>query len=96
MNGNIKKYIYTIGTIFVVFFLISIFLRIIPWLLVIGVIGYIIMKAVKFIKGKIKDKKLNNYKNNNDNEYVYEASIDDYTNGEIIDVDYEDVGDKNN
>ena len=74
MNGEIKKYIYIIGTICVVFFVESIFLHILPWLLLAGFIAYIITKIVKFIKGKSEEKDSNKFDNNKDNEYNYKYS----------------------
>lgn len=89
MNGNIKKYMYIGVTVFIVFFVLSIILKMLPWLLLAGIIGYIVMKIVGFIKKKSKNRKVNN-----NNYQSYEPSTDDYTNGEVIDVEFEDVGNK--
>lgn len=96
MNGQIKKYIYIIGTICIVFLVGAIFIHILPWLLVAGFIAYIVMKIVGFAKGKKQQKNLNNFdfNNRNDNEDSYKESIDDYTTGEVIDVEYEDIDNK--
>lgn len=96
MNGNITRYIYIIGTICIVFLLGSILIRILPWLLLFGLITYIIMKIVEFAKGKKQQKNSNNFNFNNrsDNEDSYKESNDDYTNGEVIDVEYEDIDTK--
>lgn len=97
MNGQIKRYIYIIGTICIVFLVGSIFIRILPWLILIGVIGYIIMKIIGFIKVKKEQKNSNDIKNNYRNQDINKESTDDYTdytNGEIIDVEYEDIDDK--
>ncbi|AWK49712.1 hypothetical protein DIC82_00770 [Clostridium beijerinckii] len=97
MNGQIKRYIYIIGTICMVFLVGSIFIRILPWLILIGVIGYIIMKIIGFIKVKKEQKNSNDIKNNYRNQDINKESTDDYTdytNGEIIDVEYEDIDDK--
>ncbi len=94
MNGNIKKYIYIIGTICIVFIVGRIFLRIFPWLLLAGIIAYIVIKIMGFIKGKKKQNNPNDINNKYDNVEEYEASTDDYTNGEIIDVEYEDIDNK--
>lgn len=93
MNGDIKRYIYIIGTICILFLAGAIFLQILPWLLVIGFITYIVIKIVGFVKGK---KQQNNFdfNNRNDNEDSYKESIDDYTTGEVIDVEYEDIDNK--
>ena len=94
MNEQIKKYIYIIGTIFIVFLVGSIFIRILPWLILIGIITYIIMKIIGFIKVKKEQKNSNDIKNNYRNQDINKESADDYTNGEIIDVEYEDIDDK--
>lgn len=96
MNGQIKKYIYSIGTICIIFLVGSIFIRILPWLLLIGLVSYGIMKIVGFVRGKKEQKDQNkfDFNNKNDNVDSYKTSTDDYTSGEVIDVDYEEV-DKN-
>ena len=94
MNEQIKKYIYIIGTIFIVFLVGSIFIRILPWLILIGAMAYIIIKVMGFIKVKKEQKNSNDIKNNYRNQDINKESADDYTNGEIIDVEYEDIDDK--
>ena len=96
MNGNIKNYIYIIGALCMVFLLGKIFLYIFPWILVIGLITYMIMKIIGFVKMKKQQKNQSNFHFNNrsNNVYTDKASTDDYTNGEIIDVDYEEVDKK--
>jgi uncharacterized membrane protein len=95
MNGDLKKYIYIIGTVCIVFFAVSIFFRILPWLLLIGLIVYVITKIVRFIKGNNEKKDSSKFTNGNDNTDAYNISSDEYTNGEVIDVEYEDVDNKN-
>ena len=96
MNGQIKKYIYIIGTICILFFVGALFIKILPGLLLVGLITYGIMKIVGFAKGKKQQKDSNNFKFNkrDDNVDSYKTSTDDYTNGEVIDVEYEDVDNK--
>jgi len=94
MNGDIKRYIYIIGTICIVFLVGSIFIRILPWLILIGAMAYIIIKVMGFIKVKKEQKNSNDIKNNYRNQDINKESTDDYTNGEIIDVEYEDIDDK--
>jgi ATP-dependent Zn protease len=94
MNGDIKRYIYIIGTICVVFFAVSILFRILPWLLLVGVISYIITKIVRFIKGKSEERDSSKFENSKDDQYNYNITCDDYTNGEVIDVEYEDIDNK--
>jgi amino acid transporter len=81
MNRELKKYIYIIATVCVVFFVISIIFKVLPWLLVGGFIAYIIIKIVKFVKGKSKEKDLSKFNTSKDNE-----DNDEYDNGEVIDV----------
>jgi predicted membrane protein len=91
MNRELKKYIYIIATICVVFFVISIVFKVLPWLLLGGFISYIIIKIMKFIKIKSGEKDLTEVNTSKDNENNYNTSSDDYINGEVIDVEYEDV-----
>ena len=93
MNGQIKKYIYIIGTICVLVLAGVIFIKILPWLILAGIIGYGIIKITNFIKGKkendtIRNSEVNNQYNNEDS---FENGSESYTNGDIIDVDYEEI-----
>jgi len=94
MNGDLKKYIYVIGTVCVVFFVVAIVLRVLPWLLLAGFVAYIITKIVRFVKGKSEEKDSSKFDTSKNNEYNYSISNDEYTNGEVIDVEYEDVDNK--
>ncbi|MBE6088592.1 MAG: hypothetical protein E7206_11225 [Clostridium beijerinckii] len=94
MNREFKRYMYIIGTICIIFLVGSLILHILPWLLIAGVIMYIVMKIVGFFKEKKRKKNLNNYYNNDRDKEVYSTPVDDYTTGEIIDVEYEDVDKK--
>lgn len=96
MNGDMKKYVYIMITVFVLFFAVKIFIKALPVLLAIGVTVYAVTKIVKFIKGKSEERNLNNSENSKADDYTYNASSDDYTNGEIIDVEYEDVDNRKN
>ncbi|MFW2487172.1 hypothetical protein ACN077_01225 [Clostridium chromiireducens] len=93
MSGDIKKYIYIIGGIGIVFIVGTIILNLLPWLLLIGLISYIGVKIAGFIKKK-KSKKASNNFNDSDDYQSYKIETDDYTTGEIIDVEYEDVDSK--
>lgn len=96
MNRQIKKYIYIIGTIFIVFLVGKVFLNILPYLVLFGLVTYVVMKIAGFIKVKREKKDSNKFdlKNRDDNVDNYKDSMDDYISGEVIDVDYEEV-DKN-
>ena len=93
MNGNLKKYIYIIGTVCLAFFAIRMFVKILPGILLIGIVVYIITKIVRFIKGKSPQKDPSKFDDSKDNEYSYNVPGDEYTNGEVIDVEYEDIDD---
>ena len=95
MNGDIKRYIYIIGTVCIVFLVGAVVLHILPWLLLAGFITYVVMKIVGAVRKKKEKKDKNNFDINSsyDNKDIYQMSTDDY-NGEIIDVEYEDVGSK--
>lgn len=93
-----NKYVYIIGTICVLFVIGALFIKLLPFLVIAGVVIYVITA----LKGKIAAKKeddmekgYGSYNSENNNvEDIYNSS-DDYTNGEIIDVDdYEDVDKK--
>ena len=94
-DGCINKYIYIIGTVFVLFVVGTLFINLLPFLIVAGLVIY----AITAFKGRRISKKDNemrkeyrssNDRNNNVSD-VYNSS-DNYTDGEIIDVyDYEDV-----
>lgn len=96
MSDNLKRFVYTLGTIFIVVLIANLFITILPWLLLIGIIGYIIIKVKGIIK--IKKAEKNNHETQVDdghvNQNIYTGSTD--YNGEIIDVDYEEVDKKNN
>lgn len=96
MNGDIKRYIYVIGTICIVFLVGTLVLHILPWLLLAGFIAYVVMKIVGAIRKKKEKKDKDSFDINNsyDNKDIYQMSTDDDYNGEIIDVEYEDVGSK--
>lgn len=94
MNRELKRYIYIIGTVCVIFFVISIIFKVLPWLLVGGFIAYIIMKIVGFIKGKSLEKGISKSDNSKGYEDDYSITSDEYINGDIIDVEYEDVDNK--
>lgn len=92
MNGNIKKYIYIIGGVFVLFVILRLLGYILPWLIAAGAVAYVVTKIVKFISRRREEKQLNKHEEYKEDTYNYSAASDDYTNGEIIDVEYEEVG----
>lgn len=93
MSGQIKKYIYIIGTICILVLTGVIFIKILPWLILAGAIGYGIMKITSFIKSKKDNDTISNSEFNDqyNNKETFENGSESYTNGDIIDVDYEEV-----
>lgn len=93
MNGQIKKYIYIIGTICVLVLAGVVFIKILPWIILAGIIGYGITKITRFIKSKKDNDTISNaeVKNQYNNDDTFENGSESYTNGDIIDVDYEEV-----
>ena len=100
MNESIKRYLYIIMIIGIVVVVGSIFIKLLPFLIIAGIISYIVIT----VKGKIKQRNSDNINRNHQDsrnfddsrsfDDVYNSSSDDYTTGEIIDVDYEDVDKK--
>ena len=95
MSDNFKRFVYTLGTIFIVVLIANLFITILPWLLLIGIIGYVIIKVKGIIESKKAEKNSHEAKVNDShvNQNIYTGSPD--YNGEIIDVDYEEVDKKN-
>lgn len=93
MRGNFKGILYFIGGTCIVMLLISLFLSVLPYILLIGVIAYFLIKLISFVKKK--KEKLNedtNYNKNvyeNKEDFTYDSN-DDFV-GDIIDVDYEEI-----
>lgn len=94
MNEDIKRYIYIIAGLCIGLFALSVFFKILPWLLLIGGIMYVITKIMKFVKEKKEEKLSSKLNDNKINEYDHNASSNDYTTGEVIDVEYEDVNEE--
>lgn len=90
MNINIRKYIYIISAVCIVILIGVILKYILPVILIVGIIAYAAIKIRRFINIKKKEKEINNYKSD-ENQYNYQTPTEDYTNGEIIDVEYEEV-----
>lgn len=93
MKMDIKKYVYVFIAICVIFFIGKILRYLLPIIVVFGLVTYAAIKIRGFIKRRKNQKEINNY-NKHENEYNYEKQTDEYTTGEIIDVDYEEVDSK--
>lgn len=92
-----NKYIYIIGTVCILFVVATLFIKLLPFLLVAGILIYIITKLKERININSKENNINRnqYNSTNNNEYNIYNTSDDYTNGKIIDVeDYEEVDNK--
>lgn len=91
-----NRYIYIIGTVCVLFVVATLFIKLLPFLIVAGIIIYAVVKLKGKIEGEKRDEDVNRniYNSTNSNAQDVYTSSDDYTNGEIIDVDYEDVDNK--
>ncbi|WP_315079351.1 hypothetical protein [uncultured Clostridium sp.] len=93
MRGNFRNTLYFIGGTCIVILIISLFLSILPYILLVGLIAYLLIKLISFIKGR-KDKLNENVRKNknvyeNNKEFTYDSN-DDLV-GDIIDVEYEEV-----
>lgn len=91
MNGSINRIIYFIVTILIVFFIGTLFIKMLPFLLLLGGAAYIVIKVSGFIKSRKQQKNEEQSNFTNYEERSYNDPADDYTNGEIIDVEYEDI-----
>lgn len=91
-----NKYIYLLGTVIILFVVATLFIKLLPILIAAGVIIYAVSALKKKIKASKKDANINNRNSNNNDTYVEDLyNSENYTNGEVIDVDYyEDVDKK--
>lgn len=92
MSGNFKGLIYVISVCAVLVLSVMFFIRILPWLIAICAGVYLFVK----VKAFIQEKKSKN-KKNIDNNINYDLNTDLYDknnsySGDVIDVDYEEVG----
>ena len=86
--NNLKSILWTIVGIVIFIAIVKFFIYLLPFIIVIGLVSYIIFNAINaFRKKNNNNKTYNSY-----NQSIYEeSSIDDDSNGEIIDVDYKEV-----
>lgn len=96
MSNGIKTILYIVGTFLIIWLVFGFVATILPWLIIAGVVIYIVVK----IKGAILNKKANR-NDSYDTQYTetysesynsdaFEASRDD-NNTSVIDVDYKEV-----
>lgn len=88
--NNLKSILWTIVGIVIFIAIIRFFIYLLPFIIVVGLVSYIIFKGkMAFSKKKYNNETYNSY---NQNQNVYEeSSIDDNSNGKVIDVDYKEV-----
>lgn len=91
MNESIRKYIYLFVTICILIVVAKLFISILPLLLIAAIVIYAVSKIKKMINDKSETNKHNMNSNTTYNKETYESADDDYSNGQVIDVDYEDV-----
>lgn len=84
---NLKSILWTIVGILIFIGIIRFFIYLLPFIIVIGLISYIIFKG----KMALAKKKYNNETYNSYNQNVYEENSIDDSNGKVIDVDYKEV-----
>ncbi|MDU2490454.1 MAG: hypothetical protein E7D27_07695 [Clostridium celatum] len=84
---NLKSILWTIVGVLIFIGIIRFFIYLLPFIIVIGLVSYIIFKG----KMAFAKKRYNNETYNSYNQNVYEKSSIDDNNGEVIDVDYKEV-----
>ena len=87
--NNLKSILWTIVGILIFIGIIRFFIYLLPFIIVIGLVSYIIFKGkMAFAKKKYNNETYNSY---NQSQNVYEKSSIDDSNGEVIDVDYKEI-----
>ena len=98
MNRNFKMAMYFLITILVIGAVATLMIRILPYVIIIGLIIWAIFKIRKYInKGKNEYntyEKTTAYTSSDDNLHNEENDDEDYDTSKAIDVDYEDVDKK--
>lgn len=88
--NNLKSLMWTIVGIVIFIAIVKFFIYLIPFILVIALVGYIVFKGKKFFRNK-KDNN-ETYNTYSQSQSTYETSgIDDSNDGKVIDVDYKEV-----
>ena len=96
MNRDFKRLIYIVVGVGILIVVAKLFLKLLPWLVLAGGIVYVASR----IKNSLEEKKLksNDYNESeyreNVNDNIFETDPESYTNGQVIDVDYEEVDNK--
>ena len=86
---NLKSILWTIVGVLIFIGIIRFFIYLLPFIIVIGLVSYIIFKGkMAFAKKRYNNETYNSY---NQNQNVYEENSIDDSNGKVIDVDYKEV-----
>lgn len=88
--NNFKSILWTILGIVIFIAIVKFFISILPFVIIIGIIGYIAFKFKYNFNNKEKHKKYYDYYDKNSNNFE-ENNIDYGSNNKIIDVDYKEV-----
>lgn len=91
--NSIKSLIYTVIGIVIFIAVAKFFIALLPFLVVVGLVVYLLSKVMKFINGRGKNSKRNTYKSYETNEdtKTYTEEVDDSYIGKVVDVDFEEV-----
>jgi K+-transporting ATPase A subunit len=91
--NSIKSLIYTTIGILIFIAVAKFFISLLPYLILVGLVLYLLSKLSKFINGKGNNSKRNTYKayETNDNIKTYTGEVDDSYIGKVVDVDFEEV-----
>lgn len=88
--NNFKSILWTILGIVIFIAIIKFFIFMLPFVIVIGILSYIVFKWKSAVNRRKNHGESYNYYDKNSNGFE-EGSIDDSTNGQVIDVDYKEV-----
>ena len=88
--NNFKSILWTILGIVIFIAIIKFFIFMLPFVIAIGILSYIVFKWKSAVNRRKNHGESYNYYYKNSNGFE-EGSIDDSTNGQVIDVDYKEV-----
>ena len=88
--NNFKSILWTILGIVIFIAIIKFFIFMLPFVIAIGILSYIVFKWKSAVNRRKNHGEYYNYYDKNSNGFE-EGSIDDSTNGQVIDVDYKEV-----
>lgn len=91
--NSIKSLIYTVIGIAIFIAVAKFFIWLLPFLVVVGLVVYILSKIMKFINSRGNNAKRHTYKSHetNENTKTYTEEVDDSYIGKVVDVDFEEV-----